>query len=281
MSVELAAPSLTVSVIVALPLWLLAGVTVTVRFAPLPPSTMFASGTNVVLLLLPLRSKSATAVSTSPTVTDNALVAVSSLVDRLLTSLIVGASFTASTVNTNVSVVLAVPSPTVSVIVALPFWLLAGVTVTVQLAPLPPNTMFASGTNTVLLLLALNVRSATAVSSSPNVTANALVAVSSLVDTLLTSLIVGTSFTGRTSIAIKPSSNSAEGSVTRIVNEFAPTSAGSGVPLRVPSGFTISHDGPAALENITWSKSGSVASDDISPEYFMLAVASVEANVLA
>ena len=94
-------------------------------------------------------------------------------------------------------------------------------------------------------------------------------------------VVSSTSFTGRTSIAIKPSSNSAEESVTRIVNEFAPTSAGSGVPLRVPSGFTISHDGPAALENITWSKSGSVASDDISPEYFMLAVASVEANVLA
>ena len=64
-----------------------------------------------------------------------------------LTSLIVGASFTAFTVNTNVSVELAVPSLTVSVIVALPFWLLAGVTVTVRLAPLPPSTMFASGTN--------------------------------------------------------------------------------------------------------------------------------------
>ena len=40
-------PSLTVSVMVAVPLWFAAGVTVTVRAAPLPPRTMFASGTSV------------------------------------------------------------------------------------------------------------------------------------------------------------------------------------------------------------------------------------------
>ena len=74
---------------------------------------MFASGTNTVLLLLALNVRSATAVSSSPNVTANALVAASALVDRLLTSLIVGASFTASTVKTNVSVVLAAPSLTV------------------------------------------------------------------------------------------------------------------------------------------------------------------------
>ena len=55
--------------------------------------------------------------------------------------------------------------------------------------------MFASGTSPWALLIALNVRSATAVSSSPNVTANALVAVSSLVAWFATSLIVGTAFT--------------------------------------------------------------------------------------
>src|SRR5439155_1510426 len=42
-------PSLTVSVIVAVPTWPLAGVTVTVRFPPLPPNTMFALGTSVGL----------------------------------------------------------------------------------------------------------------------------------------------------------------------------------------------------------------------------------------
>ena len=79
---------------------------------------MFASGTNPWALLLALNVRSSA--SASPNVTANALVAVSSLVDRLLTSLIVGASFTAFTVKTNVSVELAVPSLTVSVIVALP-----------------------------------------------------------------------------------------------------------------------------------------------------------------
>jgi len=45
-----------------------AGVTVTVRFAPLPPKTMFASGTNVVFDELRVRFRLAGAVSTSPIV---------------------------------------------------------------------------------------------------------------------------------------------------------------------------------------------------------------------
>src|ERR1051325_1434915 len=61
-------PSLTVTLIVAVPVWLAAGVTVTVRLPPLPPKTMFASGTNVGLDELPLRVKLPAAVSTSPTV---------------------------------------------------------------------------------------------------------------------------------------------------------------------------------------------------------------------
>ena len=43
-------PSDTVIVMVAVPLWLPAGVMVTVRLAPVPPMTMLASGTTVVLL---------------------------------------------------------------------------------------------------------------------------------------------------------------------------------------------------------------------------------------
>ena len=42
-------PSLTVTVIVAVPVCPTAGVTVTVRFAPLPPKTMLAGGTNPVV----------------------------------------------------------------------------------------------------------------------------------------------------------------------------------------------------------------------------------------
>ena len=64
---------------------------------------------------------------------------------------IVGVSLTDVTVNTKVS--LAVPpfaSVRVTVIVVVPDWLAAGVTVTVRLAPLPPKVMFAFGTSVVL-----------------------------------------------------------------------------------------------------------------------------------
>lgn len=47
--VLVSAPSLTVSVRVAVPVCMNAGVTVTVRFAPLPPMTMLLSGTSWVL----------------------------------------------------------------------------------------------------------------------------------------------------------------------------------------------------------------------------------------
>ena len=62
-----AAPSLTVMVIVALPNWFAAGVTVTVRMAPLPPKTMFALGTRVGLEEAPESVKLATGESTSAT----------------------------------------------------------------------------------------------------------------------------------------------------------------------------------------------------------------------
>jgi len=83
-------PSVTVTVIVAVPNWLAAGVTVTVRSAPLPPNTMLAFGTNVVLDELPVRTKSATGVSASPTVNDSAAVLVSSSMVWSAMSLIVG-----------------------------------------------------------------------------------------------------------------------------------------------------------------------------------------------
>jgi hypothetical protein len=98
---------------------LAAGVIVTVRLAPDPPNTMFAFGTSVVLLELPLTVKLATAVSISPTVNESALVAVSSFVDWFAISLIVGALFE-FTVKTNVSLAVNVPSLTVTVIVAVP-----------------------------------------------------------------------------------------------------------------------------------------------------------------
>ena len=75
--------SVTVTVIVAVPNWFASGVTVTVRFAPLPPNTMFALGTNAVFDELPVTARAAAAVSTSPTVNANAPV-VAVLRDRLI-----------------------------------------------------------------------------------------------------------------------------------------------------------------------------------------------------
>src|SRR5262245_55693042 len=94
---------------------------------------------------------------------------------------IVGASFTVLTVNTNVSLAVNAPSLTVTVIVAVPNWFVAGVTVTFRLAPLPPKTMFPLGTSVGLDELPLAVRLAAAVSASPTVKAIVAVDVSSAV----------------------------------------------------------------------------------------------------
>src|SRR5437899_2415459 len=61
-------PSLTVTVMGATPVWPLAGVTVTVRLAPLPPKTRLPLGTSVVLEELPDRVRLPAGVSRSPTV---------------------------------------------------------------------------------------------------------------------------------------------------------------------------------------------------------------------
>ena len=58
-------PSLTVTVMAAVPNWLLAGVTVTVRAALLPPKTMLPSGTSGVFDDRPERTRLAGAVSGS------------------------------------------------------------------------------------------------------------------------------------------------------------------------------------------------------------------------
>ena len=162
-------PSLTVTVIIAVPVCPVAGVTLTVRLAPLPPNTMFALGTSVVLEELPLTVKLPDAVSASPTVNAIAAVAVFMVVLWLGMLEIVGASFTAFTVTKKLVLLLSCPSLTVTVIVAEPFWLVAGVTVTVRFAPLPPNTTFALGTSVVLEELPLTVKLPAAVSASPTV----------------------------------------------------------------------------------------------------------------
>src|SRR5262245_65830436 len=61
-------PSLTATVMVAEPVWLGAGVTVTVRLAPLPPKAMLARGTRVVLDELPVSVRLAAGVSAAAVV---------------------------------------------------------------------------------------------------------------------------------------------------------------------------------------------------------------------
>jgi hypothetical protein len=80
-SLEVREPSLTVTVITALPLCPAAGVTVTVRLAPEPPKTTFEFGTRVGLEDEPLKVRLITAVSISPTVKDIGPTAVPSDVD--------------------------------------------------------------------------------------------------------------------------------------------------------------------------------------------------------
>src|SRR6266487_6194146 len=98
-------PSLTLTVIVALPVWPVAGVTVTVRVVPLPPNTMLFSGTSVGLDELPLNVKLPAAVSTSPIVKFNGPVVPFTLIVWFAMPVIVGGVLTALTVSTKVSLV--------------------------------------------------------------------------------------------------------------------------------------------------------------------------------
>src|SRR6185436_3775274 len=184
-------PSLTVRMMVAAPLWLAAGVIVTVRLAPLPPNTMFPLGTNVGLDEPPLTARLPGAVWASPTVKLSAPVVPSSLIVWSGTSETVGGVFTPLTVRTKTSAALREPSLTVTVMVALPTWPGAGVTVTVRLLPLPPNTMLPLGTSVGLDELPLRVRLATGVSASLTVKPIAGVGVPTAVDWSEISLMVG------------------------------------------------------------------------------------------
>src|SRR5689334_9139013 len=104
----------------------------------------------------------------------------------------VGGSFTGVTETVNVVGVVVVPSPTVNVIVTgPPFWLAAGVTVTVRFAPLPPITTFALGMTVVFDDEPVTVRLPAAVSTSPTVNDSAPVDESSLIVWFATDEIVG------------------------------------------------------------------------------------------
>ena len=171
-----------------------AGVAVSVRAAPEPPKIRFALGMSVGSEDVAATVSEPAAVSTSLIVKTSAPVALSSAMLVSAMSVIVGTSFTASTVTTKVSLVVAVPSLTVTVIVAVPNWLAAGVAVSVRAAPEPPKTRFALGISVGSEDVAATVSEPAAVSTSPIVTASAPVALSSEVVVSAMSEIVGASF---------------------------------------------------------------------------------------
>src|SRR5262249_40881940 len=161
-------PSLTVTVTVAVPVWPAAGVSVTVRLAPLPPKAMFAPGSSVWFDELPETVRLPAGVSASPTVKAIGPTGVPVVVDWFAIAEIVGA-LCAVTVDWNPVLVLSRPSLTVTVTDAVPDWPATGVRVAVRLAPLPPKTMFASGSSAWFDEPPLTVRLATGVSTSPTV----------------------------------------------------------------------------------------------------------------
>src|SRR2546425_500611 len=116
---------------------------------------------------------------------------------------IVGGSFTALTVTTKFVLALYCPSLTLTVIVVTPFWLAAGLTVTVRFDPLPPKTMLLVGTSVGLDDPLLNVRLPIGVSASPTVNGIAPVAVSTVVNWSAISLIVGAAPVADTVVTVK------------------------------------------------------------------------------
>src|SRR5437762_247308 len=98
LSLEVRLPSLTVTVMVDVPLWLSAGVTVTVRLAPEPPKTILAVETRVGLEDVPERVRLLAAVCASPTVKAIGVVAVFWLVDKSAMLEMVGAVLAPGTV---------------------------------------------------------------------------------------------------------------------------------------------------------------------------------------
>src|SRR2546426_967107 len=140
---------------------------------------MLLVGTSVRFDEFFLNVRLPTGVSTSPTVKLNGPVELFTLIVWFAMLDIVGASFTALTVTTKLVLALYCPSPTVTVIVAVPLWLAAGLTVTVRLAPDPPKTMLLGGTSVPLHHPFPNVSPPAALSASPTVKLSAAVDLSS------------------------------------------------------------------------------------------------------
>ena len=123
-----------------------AGVTLTVRLVPVPPSTILLLGARVGFEEEPVTVKLVAAAPVWPTVNDNGPQLALALIVWLATAVMVGGG-SALTVTPKLVELQSVPAHTVRVMVAVPVWLAAGVTVTVQLVPLPLSATLVLGTN--------------------------------------------------------------------------------------------------------------------------------------
>src|SRR6266403_1108611 len=230
--VVVADPSVTLSVMVVAPLALAAGVTVTVRLAPLGLITTFALGTRAMSDEVPLTLRSPITLSMSPMVKLNAPVVPSSAMLWSAMLVMVGASLTAVTVTKNEVVVVADPSVTLSVMVVAPLALAAGVTVTVRLAPLGLITTFALGTRTVSDELPLTINVPIGLSISPMVKLSAPVVPSSAMIwsamlVMLGALLTAVTVTKNEVVVV------ADPSVTLSVMVVAPLALAAGVTVTV------------------------------------------------
>ena len=116
----LSGPSLTITVIVAVPVWFVAGVTRMVRLEPLPPKLMLATGVSVGFDDAALRVSAAAALSGSPMVNGRSAVAwFLEMVTPAMTEM-AGASLTGVTVSRNDLLTGARPSVTVTVTSVVP-----------------------------------------------------------------------------------------------------------------------------------------------------------------
>lgn len=176
------APSETWTVMVADPDRVPAGVTVTVRLAPLPPKTIAERGTSVVFEEEPVTTSREAAVCVSPMVNAIAPVEAGETTVREARVVTEGGRLAWVTVSTNVVLVVRAPSDTRMVRVAVPGEVPGGVTVIVRLAPLPRRTIAEAGTSDKFDDVAVTVRLAAGVAESPTV--NGIAPVEALATTL-------------------------------------------------------------------------------------------------
>src|SRR4030095_13639953 len=170
-------PSLTETVMVAVPLSPATGGMTTSRFASFPPpKVMLAFGTSVVFDEVPETVNPVGGVSASPMVNAIGPVGVFSFVDCGAIAVMVGAVL-AFTVNTKFVEAVSVPSLTETVMVVVPLSPATGVMTTLRFAPVPPKVILAFGTNVVFDEVPETVNPVAGVSASPMVNAIGLVGV--------------------------------------------------------------------------------------------------------